>query len=495
MLSLSPRALVGAVAIALAASLPAWAAPVELTILHTNDTHDHLESYAGKQGETLGGIARRATLFKQIKAKTPNVLVFDAGDCFQGTPIFTFFAGEADYKAMQQAGYDATTVGNHDLDNGLANLKKQAAHLDFPPLSCNLTDGDGKLLFPSTRLFEVGGLKIGVTGVTGENAYHAIAKAMRAGVTYHDPAPILRRVLPELRRQGADLTVVLSHSGLEEDLALAKAVEGIDVIVGGHSHTKVPKPIEVRHGDRATLVLQAFQWGEYVGRLDLTVDAGRIQSYHGELLPVTDALAPDPLVQQTVAGYAGAIAKQMDEVVGRSAVYFANERKAMGDAPIGNLVADVIREATGADVALMNSGGIRSFLPQGEITRGAVFSMLPFENRLVRFKADGPLVQEVADFVVAKMGGSGSLQVGGLTFHAKGGKATRVMVGGKPLDLRRTYTVATIDYLANANDGATVFTKVKAVEPTGQLVRDAFFAYLKKHPTLAQPQGGRIVVE
>lgn len=493
-MKLMPRALAGAL-LALALANPAFAAPVELTILHTNDTHDHLEAFEGKNGESLGGIARRATLFKQVEAERPNVLIFDAGDCFQGTPVFTFFGGEADYKAMQAAGYDATTVGNHDLDNGLGNLRKQARYLAFPPLSCNLTDDAGKPLFPTSRIFEAGGLKVGVTGVMGENAYYAVAKAMREGVRFNDPDPILRKQVADLRAQGADLVVVLSHSGHEEELAMAKAVPGIDVIVGGHSHTLVPKPVPVVNGDRTTLVLQAFQWGQYVGRLDLTVDAGKIQSYHGELLPVTDKLQPDPAVDALVKGYTEQIARQMNEVVGSSKVYFANERKSMGDAPIGNLITDVLREVTGADVAIMNSGGIRAPLPRGAIKRGDVFSMLPFENRLVRFKADAKLMQELADFVAAKLGDKGSLQIGGLAFHAKGGKASRVTVGGKPLDPKRTYVVTTIDYLANGNDGATVFTKARAVEPTGQLIRDAFFAYLKKHPTLAEPKGGRIVID
>lgn len=469
----------------------AWAQPVELTILHTNDTHDHLEPFDTKTGKDLGGVARRATLFKQIKAVVPNVLVLDAGDTFQGTPIFTFFEGEADFKAVSQAGYDAITVGNHDLDNGLANLQKQSKHLNLPLLSANLIDKKGQLLFPPYHVFERGGIKVAVIGVLGQNAYEAIASDRRKDVSIIDPAVVLNKVVPQLREQ-VDLVVVLSHIGHEEEVRLASQVPGIDLIVGGHSHTKVDKPVPVLNGDRTAIVCQAFQWGEYVGRIDLTVDGGRIQSYKGELLPVTNQLAHDPVVKATVDHYAGQLAEQMGVVVGKSNYEFDNGRKNSGDTPLGNLVADCIRDQARVDVGIMNSGGIRSGLPKGPITKGMVFSMLPFENRLVSFKATGAQVQQIMDFAASRLGQNGTLQVSGVSFVAQGGKAVDVKVGGKAIDPKRTYTVATIDYLASGNDGATVFQQVKDFHATGQLVRDAFMAYIKTKPVIEAPATGRI---
>lgn len=472
----------------------ALAKPVELTILHTNDTHDHLESFDSPKAKDVGGVARRATLFKQVRGAKKNVLILDAGDVFQGTPLFTFFEGEPDYMTMEQAGYDAIAVGNHDLDNGLANLQRQAKHLSHPPLSVNLVGKDGQLLFPGYRTFERDGLKIAVIGVIGINAYEAIAEDRRKDVFVLDPIPVLKQVVGKLRRE-SDLVVVVSHSGHEEELEMASKVPGIDLIVGGHSHTKIEKPVAVANGDRQTLVVQAFQWGEYVGKLDLTVDAGRIQSYTGELLPVTAKYPPDPTVQATVDRYATQIAAKMNQVVGASAVEFLNSRKAMGDAPIGNLIADTLRAQTGTDIGIMNSGGIRASLPKGPITRGMVFSMLPFENRLVTFTADGQLVKELVDFAAARLGKSGSLQISGLAFTVRGGQVAEIKVGGKPLDPKRVYTVTTIDYLANGNDGAGIFKKVKELRATGVLVRDAFFNYMKDHPTLQTPEGGRIIVK
>lgn len=488
------RILAATVAWALLAPGAAWAKPVELTILHTNDTHDHLEPFDSPKGKALGGVARRATLFKQIKGQTRNVLILDAGDVFQGTPLFTFFDGEPDYLTMDQAGYEAIAVGNHDLDNGLSNLQKQARLLKEPPLSINLVGKDGQPLFPGYRMFEKDGLKIAVIGVIGLNAYEAIADDKRKDVFVLDPIPELKKAVARLRPQ-SDLVIVLSHSGHEEEVAMAAKVPGIDVIVGGHSHTKVEKPVEVRNGDRTTVVAQAFQWGEYIGRIDLTVDDGRIQSYHGELVPVGSEIPQDPTIAATVEKYAAQIKAKMSQVVGKTGAEFLNSRKNMGDAPIGNLIADAIRAETGTDVGIMNSGGIRASLPKGEITRGMIFSMLPFENRLVTFHAKGEYMQELMDFAASRVGKSGSLQVSGVSFTAKDGKAADVKIAGKPVDPKKLYTVTTIDYLANGNDGAGVFKKVSEVRATGVLVRDAFFNYMRENPVLQTPPGGRIKVQ
>ncbi len=473
---------------------PAFAAPVEVTILHTNDTHNHLEAFDTRQTKDVGGVARRATLFQRIKAKTRNVLILDAGDVFQGTPLYTFFEGEPDYITMRQAGYDAIAVGNHDLDNGLANLQKQAKHLASPPLAATLVDAKGKTIFPGWKLFERGGVKIAVIGVMGKNAYKAIAETRRSGVSLVEPATVLKQMIPQVRKQ-ADVVIVLSHTGHEEEIALAKEVPGIDVIVGGHSHTKVEKPVRVKSPDRETLVAQAFQWGEYVGRIDLVVDDRKVTRMEGGLLPVTTDIPPDPAIAATIARYSAQIDTQMKQVVGKTDVEFLNTRKAEGDAPIGNLIADSLRAQTGAEVGLMNSGGIRAPLPKGEVTRGMVFSMLPFDNTLVTAKVKGSVLQELLDFAAGRSGRSGSLQVSGVSFVVDGGKATEVMVGGKPLDPNRVYTVTTIDYLAHGNDGAEVFLKGGTYEQTGVLVRDAFLNYLKSVPVVQHPAGGRIRVK
>lgn len=482
---------VAALAAALVAT-PAMAEPVHLTILHTNDTHDHLEPFDTKNGKGVGGVARRKTLFDQVRAKEKNVLVLDGGDVFQGTPLFTFFGGEADYKAIAMLNYDGLTVGNHDMDNGLAALQKQAQLLPHPLLSVNLVKDDGTLVFPAMRVVNVGGLKVALVGFMSDDAFQAIAAERRKGLRLVDPVVALNKVVPELRRT-CDLVIGLSHSGHEEELKIAAQVPGLDVIIGGHSHTKVDHPVPVKNLDgRTTLVVQAFQWGEYVGRMDLTVDHHRIEQWTGELLPVDAKYAPDPKVAAMVDVYQAQIAKAMDQVVGHTAVEFPNNDKARGDAPIGNLISDAIREETGTDVAFMNSGGIRAPFPKGDVTRGMVYSTLPFENRLVTFKADGGQMNAILNYVASKIGHQGSLQVSGLSMTVDNGKPANVLIGGQPFDVNRTYTISTIDYIANGNDGADVFKLIHEMHPTGKLVRDAMFDYFAKHPMVDTPPAGRL---
>ncbi|MDB5101618.1 MAG: hypothetical protein JWM80_6039 [Cyanobacteria bacterium RYN_339] len=475
----------------LLAGAPAFAEPVDITILHTNDTHDHLESFDTKNGKELGGVARRKTLIDQIRHAVKNVLVLDGGDVFQGTPLYTFFNGEPDYKAIRLIGYDGLTVGNHDLDNGLDNLEKQALLLANPPLALNLVRENGAQIFPGYRVIDRAGLKIALVGIMSQNAFDAVAGERRKGLKLEDPIKALQGVVPALREK-CDLVVILSHSGHEEEVEIAKAVPGIDVIVGGHSHSKVDHPVVVLHGDRPTLVVQAFQWGEFLGRIDLTVDHQKITKFEGHLVPVESSLKPDAGVEAMLAPYVNKIKAQMDEVVGHTAVEFLNQNKQNGDAPIGNLIADAIRERTGTDVAFMNSGGIRAPFPKGAITRGMVYSCLPFENRLVKFEVSGELMAQILEFVAGKTGKQGSLQISGLTLTVENGKPKDVMIGGQPFDRARNYTISTIDYIANGNDGADVFKQVKELHPTGELVRDAMFAYMAAHALVDTPEGGRI---
>jgi 5'-nucleotidase/UDP-sugar diphosphatase len=197
-----------------------------------------------------------------------------------------------------------------------------------------------------------------------------------------------------------------------------------------------------------------------------------------------------------VQSYADQIAAQMRQVVGRSDFEFVNARKSEGDAPIGNLIADSLRDQAKADVGIMNSGGIRSSLPKGDVTRGAVLSMLPFDNKLVHFPVSGALLLQILDFAASKSGKSGSLQVSGVAFAVDGGRAVDVTIAGQPVDPKKSYRVATIDYLAAGNDGAEVFKQVpaKAMTESGLLVRDAFTAWMQQKKVLVNPPGGRITV-
>lgn len=470
-----------------------FAAPVDLTILHTNDTHDHLLPFDSRNGKDLGGIARRATLIKRIKAETPGTLVLDAGDVFQGTPIYTFFQGEADYKAMDQAGYDATTVGNHELDNGLANLLKQATGRSFKVINSNMLDKSGKPIFLRKHVFERNGLKIGVFGVLGDDAQGAVAKKHQQDYVFVPPLSIAQKLTDELRKE-ADVVVMLSHSGLDEDTALAKQVKGISLIVGGHSHTKLDVPREVKNGDWRTLVVQGFQWGEYLGRLDLKIEKGQVVSYDGRLLPINSALTDDRAVGETVALYNAQIAKAMDVVVADAPKGLSSEGKYQGDSALGNWTADILKDITKSDIGIVNSGGLRASFQPGPVSVGAVYSVFPFDNALVTIDVEGKLLKGILDTTASYLGGSGFLQFSGVTFRIADAKATEIKVNGQPLDLKRNYKVATIDYVAQGGDRQPLFAQAANYQAQGVLLRDAILDYLKKHPVITAPALGRIKV-
>ncbi len=470
-----------------------FAAPVDLTILHTNDTHDHLLPYDSRAGKDLGGVARRAALIKRIKAQTPGTLVLDAGDVFQGTPIFTFYQGDADYRTMDQAGYDATTVGNHELDNGLANLLKQAKGRSFKVINSNMLDKTGKHIFLSKHVFERNGLKIGVFGVLGDDAQGAVAKKHQQDYVFVPPLDVAQRFADELRKE-ADLVIMLSHSGLEEDTDLARKVKGINLIVGGHSHTKLDVPREVPNGDWRTLVVQGFQWGEYLGRLDLKVENGKVVGYDGKLLPITRAITEDASVAETVDSYNRKIAKEMGMVVAQAPTGLSSEGKYQGDSALGNWTADLLKELTRSDIGIVNSGGIRASLQPGKVSVGDVYSVFPFDNALVTVDVDGKLFQRILDMTASYLGGSGFLQFSGVTFRIEDQQAKDVLVNGKPLEPSRVYRVATVDYVAQGGDRQPLFAESKNYQSQGVFLRDAILDHLRKNPTITPPATGRIKV-
>lgn len=476
----------------LMAGSPAWAAPIDLTILHTNDTHDHLTPYDTRDGKELGGVARRATLIAKLKKDAARVLVLDAGDTFQGTPLFNFFSGEPDYKTMDQAGYDATTIGNHDLDLGLENLKAQAAGRGFKLISTNVLDPKtGKPIFVGTHVFERQGLKIGVFGVLGDAALLAVAEKYRKDIKFVSPYAIAQKTADSLRKQ-SDLVVMLSHSGLAEDTDLATKVKGIDVIVGGHSHTKLEQPREVANGDWKTLVVQGFQWGEYLGKLDLKIENGKVVSYVGKLLPITKDIAEDQTVATTVAQYNDKIEKQMAVVIGNAPKGLSTEGKYVRDCELGNWAADMMRARGQADIGAMNSGGLRAALQPGDVTVGEIYTIFPFDNAVVTVDLDGQTLQEILDKAAGTPGRNGTLQYSGVTFRVEQGRAVDVMVNGQPLDLKKSYKLATIDYIAQGNDGHQLFTRGKNYKALGVLLRDAALEAIKASQTVQPPAVGRI---
>lgn len=268
-------------------TLPSFTAKKKkhITILHTNDTHSHVEPFEPSHYKfaNKGGVARRASLVEKIRKENPNTLLFDAGDIFQGTPYFNYFGGELEFKLMSMLKYDLATIGNHDFDNTIEGLYKQLPNANFNFVSANY-DFKNTVLDTQIKpyqIFKKDGIKIGVFGL-GIQLEGLVGKKMYKETKYLDPVEIsqdMSRILKD--EQHCDLVICLSHLGYYNkrnpkrisDLNLAKVTKNIDLIIGGHSHTFLPKPTIVKNADNQNmLVNQVGCYGINVGRIDFYFD-------------------------------------------------------------------------------------------------------------------------------------------------------------------------------------------------------------------------------
>jgi 5'-nucleotidase len=250
---------------------------IKLTILHTNDMHSHIHPFTSGRNKGLGGIAQRAALIKQIRKQEEHVLLLDAGDIFQGTPYFNFYGGELEFKLMSEMKYDAVTLGNHDFDNGLKGLKKQLPHANFPFLIANYDFSDTILndTFKPYKVFRKGDLKIGVFGI-GIELEGLVPKKLYQKTVYQDPiekANYYASLLKQKKR--CDLVICLSHLGFKyktnklSDMQLAKQTKNIDLIIGGHTHTFLKKPVKQLNLEKREVLINQVGWaGINIGKID-----------------------------------------------------------------------------------------------------------------------------------------------------------------------------------------------------------------------------------
>ncbi|HWR97064.1 MAG TPA: 5'-nucleotidase C-terminal domain-containing protein [Candidatus Methanoperedens sp.] len=472
---------------------PVLAAAESLTILHLNDFHGALEPVrtAADRPEE-GGAARLAALVRA--ERTPAALFLAGGDLMQGTNLSNLFAGKPVIEILNLMGLDASAVGNHEFDNGQAALAERAAEARFPFLAANI-EGPGP--WKRSEVRRVGAVRVALFGLTTEETPVATHPRNVTGLVFTDTVAAARSLVAELRPQ-ADLVVALTHLGFEEDEKLAAAVPGIDVIVGGHTHTKLEQPALVG----STLVVQAFERGAVLGRLDLEIADGKVASHRYRLVPVTAAAGEDPAVAAVVAGYAAQLGEKMREPVGTAGVDLDGAKDALRsrETNLGDLVADVMREAAGADVALVNGGTIRAAIPAGPVTVGAIYNALPFDNWLIAFALTGKELRAALETGVSRVEvqDGGFPQVSGMRYvfdprRPAGERIVSVEVGGAPLDETRTYTLATHDFLAAGGNGYTVFAGHDPVyNDSGHWLRDVLAAWWRRRGSIAPTVDGRI---
>lgn len=473
-------------------------AVVDLTILHINDLHGNLLPKPGREGKpATGGMAWIAKMVSDERAKNPEgTILLSAGDMFQGTPISNLFGGKPVIEVMNRMGFDAMTVGNHEFDQGMEAFQDLRKAATFPLLSANIVDGKGRLL-PGVKpciIVRKKGLKIAVIGMTTPETHYATKTGNLKGYRVIPVANVLPGLIEKVRGEGAGLVIVLSHLGLDEDREMASAVPGIDLIVGGHSHTEVRTPVVVG----TTIIVQAGYYGQRLGVMNLSVGAasGKIIKYpERRLLRKVRAGPRDPYdaaVAAIVKNYDDRIREEFGRVVGETRVDLA---KRPYESNLGNLVCDSMRKATGADVAIQNNGGIRTTIPKGKITLEQVYMLLPFDNNLMTMYLTGA---QIAGILEQNARTQGMLQVSGLKVvynlaAPEGARVQALFIGGKPVEHSRSYRVTTNDFLAAGGDRFGIFRDGKNAV-IGDSVRDVFLDYLRKHSPVSPRTEGRIMV-
>ena len=490
MLNRLSRAIGWGLLLLLCLSPAATAGPVALTILHTNDTHGHLLPFsypetaepgselAGlKTRRDIGGIARRAALARQIRSelgrKDVTVWLVDAGDFSDGTPFSTEYHGEADIAAMNACGYDFATLGNHELNYPLDQVRKLLSLARYPVVCANLTIRDtGQPFVPPYLIRSIGPLKIAVFGLvtTEARAY----PATRQGLAIADETICAGRMAAALKHK-ADIIIAISHCGEKMDRHIAEAVPDIAVIIGGHSHSRLPSGEFVWHSEalkaddvNGTIIVQNHQWGGELGRLDLlfvqdTRGKWHVSRYHARLIPVTAHIAADEAVAAVVTRFWQPLAERYGEIVGRAAADFISTRDDLAEY---NLVADAIRDTFSTDFVLENIGGVRAPLVKGPITKADLVAMDPFGNTIVTFQVSGAKLRKL----LLKHRPA----VSGLRYRIQAGGLMEASCGGRPIADNIIYTGAVNSYVART------WLKGTAVRETGRKRLDVLADYIRR---------------
>jgi 2',3'-cyclic-nucleotide 2'-phosphodiesterase (5'-nucleotidase family) len=411
---------------------------------------------------------------------------------------------------MNTMHFDAMVVGNHEFDFGQEVLKKRISEADFPVLGANV---EGLGILKPYVIKDINGIRIAIIGVTTEDTPASTHPRNVTGLKFLSPMDAVNKYTVELKNT-ADIILVLSHIGYQVDRTLAEQVKGIDVIVGGHSHTRVDKPSVVGK----TILVQAWEHGKVLGVLDLTLDNGKIIKAEGHLEEIRPDIGKEDWdVLAVVQKYKQKVDAVLGERVGETEVDLDGQNVRRAETNLGDLITDIIRQASGADVAILNGGGIRTSIKKGEIKVKDVYSVLPFDNYIVAIRLTGREIQEALEHGVSAIEREEGRfpQVSGVVFTYSpsadiGSRVKEVIVSGKPLDPDKEYSVATNDFLAAGGDGYRAFgdaiktSKDFAViggmmkgdklvySDSGRWLKDVVIQYIKEKKSIAPKTEGRI---
>jgi 2',3'-cyclic-nucleotide 2'-phosphodiesterase (5'-nucleotidase family) len=487
-----------------------WAGEeARLRILYLNDFHGYAEPHRPVgSSEAIGGIAHLAAEVNRLRVGQPTLLLA-AGDMIQGNQWANFFQGASVLRVMNTLGFDALVVGNHEFDFGQEVLKQRIGEAAFPVLGANV---EGLPEIKPYVLKEIEGGKVLIIGAVTEDTPVMTHPRNVAGLVFLSPESTIQRILTAHAPE-ADLVIVLSHLGLPADRKLAQQVKGIHLIVGGHTHTRIEQPLKVN----GTWIVQAWEDGKVLGCLDLMISKGGIRLSEGRLIDIKPGREPVKEISALVEEFSRRVKGELEEVIGEALVDLEGQGARRQETNLGDLLTDILRIETGADLAVLNGGGIRTDIPQGPIQVKTVLDALPFNNFPVVLRLSGKEIREVLEQGVSDLGGHGGkfLQVSGLRLIYRqsappGNRVQEIRINGQPLEPDREYLLATNDFLAAGGDGFSVFKKAfpdQASSPDwkpepgsgkvvlydrGRTVQELVIAYIKRQKKVTAATDGRI---
>lgn len=472
-------------------------AAAQLTILQINDV------YSTVPIDDIGGLARVATIKRQIAEAGRPTLLLIGGDFLSSSVASNVFKGEQMIAALNATGLDVATLGNHEFDFGVDTLLTRMAQARWQWVIANLLDKrTGRIIGDASPyvIRTIGSLKVGIIGLCLVTDSMAVPTVVERVQTL-DPIETAARYLPQMKREGADVIVALTHLAFATDRALAERFPEIDVIVGGHEHF----PITAVAG--RTLISKAGSEARYVARIDINKRGTAPADRYYELIPVTSAIKDDPAAAAVINDWESRLGAEMDVVVGSTQVPLDADdlRLRASETNVGNFFADAIRQHAQADIGMMNSGGIRGnrVYPAGPLKRRDLIQMHPFGNVICKIEVTGQLLRQVLEHGVARLPLTSGYfpQVSGVTFRVAipapaGSRVSDAKVNGVPLDPGKTYTLALPDYLLRGGDGYDMFGSSRVlIDPEdGALIVSAVEAAVMRGAINPQVEG-RIVLE
>ena len=505
----------------------------QLRILHVNDVHARYDQITATGGfctpkdeaekKCVGGAARLQTKLKELRGD--NALFLDAGDQFQGTLFYTQYKHGAVQTVLGMLNPDAQTLGNHEFDDGPAGLRPYLDAVSWPVLSANTDTSREPRLKDRYKPYTIvvkNGQRIGIVGLTSADT--PTASSPGPTVAFRNEAQALTRAVAALNARGVDKIVALTHIGYSEDKALAAQVDGVDVYVGGHSHTFLetgndkaagPYPTVVKTPSGApALVVQAGSYGTHLGLLDVTFDAaGVVTAWDGKPVALSNDVALDTAVADKVSQLNVPLAQLRRQPVGEARVELVGTSDAcrFGECNLGNLIADAMLWATrgqGTQIAIQNGGGIRSGIPAGQVTMGSVIEVLPFSNTIATFDVTGADLLASLESGVSRAhdkttSGTGRFpQVAGLRYAFDPAKPEGARIasaeirdaGGayRPVDPSATYKAVTNNFVRAGGDGYSLFAKAKNAYDYGPNLETVVSEYIRTTGPVAPAVEGRI---